>query len=92
MATEWQRTRFLPGPDLVVFELATRVPPESVVRVVVDEHVPSPAGPEHPPRPQGYALHVEPAFFVKGVQCETACDPDGANSISLTTVVIARRL
>src|SRR5207253_4200053 len=85
---DWDRRRFPPSPDLVVFELATRVPPQSLVRVVVDQNVPSPAGTERPPTAQSYALQVEPALFVNDVDCRAECDPDQSNSISLTGTVL----
>src|SRR5262249_14253473 len=78
-AGTWDHRRFPPSPDLVVFELATRVPPQSLVRVVVDQMVPSPAGPERPPKAQSYGLQVEPALFVWNVSCHVECDPDQSN-------------
>jgi hypothetical protein len=48
LAAEWDKQRFSPAPDLVVLETVTEVPPESWVRVVLDEALRSPAGPATP--------------------------------------------
>ena len=48
LTTDWDKKRFPPSRDLVVFETTTAVPPEAWVRVSVSTTVPSPAGPEKP--------------------------------------------
>src|SRR5262249_17325043 len=83
VTTDWDRRRYPVSPDLVVFELVTPVPPESAVRTTIDTAIPSPAGPEHPPRVQTHTITMERALFVDGAHCRAECDPDISNPIAL---------
>lgn len=79
--TDWDRKTYPPARDLVVFETATPVQPESWVRLAVDPAVPSPAGSATPGQEQTFTIEAERAFFVEGFYCRTECEPDGWNPI-----------
>ena len=79
LTQDWDRKRFPPSRDLVAFETVTTVPSQSRVRLTLGAGLRSPAGPATPGRAQSYALSAEPAFFVRGLECTTACDPDLRN-------------
>jgi alpha-2-macroglobulin len=81
LAAEWDKERFPPAPDLVVLETVTDVPPESWVRVVLDEALRAPAGPATPGMPQEYTVKVAPAFFIERFDCVEECNPDAANPL-----------
>lgn len=87
LAADWDKKRYPPARDLVVFETASPVAPESWVQIRVDAEVPSPAGPAVPGAAQAFTIEVEHALFASGFQCGAACDPDGANPIGLTVPV-----
>jgi uncharacterized protein YfaS (alpha-2-macroglobulin family) len=59
------------------------VPPESWIRLRVDENVKSPAGAATPGVEQEYTIEGEHAFFVRGIWCPAACDPDSRNPVRL---------
>ena len=69
LATEWDRKRFPPSPDLVVVEAVTVVPPESWVNVVLDAQLPSPVGAATPGTLQAHTVKVERAFFIDRFTC-----------------------
>ena len=69
LATDWDKKRYPPSPDLVVLESVTTVPPESWTRLTLDDKLPSPAGTATPGRAQDYFVQAERAFFVDGFAC-----------------------
>jgi uncharacterized protein YfaS (alpha-2-macroglobulin family) len=81
LTADWDKKRFPPSRDLVALESTTPVAPESWVKVMVDERVPSPAGAATPPALQSYTIQVERAFFVDSFWCESQCNPDDRNPI-----------
>ncbi|PYR61873.1 MAG: hypothetical protein DMF85_01025, partial [Acidobacteria bacterium] len=83
LAADWDKKKFPPSPDLVVFETTTAVPPESWVKLTV-AGAPSVAGPAVAEQPQTFTIQVEHEFFIKGFYCTDACDPDRSNPIELT--------
>lgn len=83
----WAKDRFPASPDLVVFETATPVLPESWVRLELDTRLPSPAGPAIPGGVQTHTIQAEPAFFVEDFRCTNACDADAWNPLRLRTAV-----
>ncbi len=87
LTQDWDRKRFPPSRDLVAFETVTTVPSQSRVRLTLGAGLRSPAGPATPGRAQSYALSAEPAFFVRGLECTTACDPDLRNPVELAADV-----
>ena len=87
LASDWDKKRFVPKPDMVVLRLTTAIPPESWVRISTDGQVPSLAGLAVSGRPQNYTIKVESAFFARMFHCDTACDPDNSNPIEFTVAV-----
>jgi alpha-2-macroglobulin len=83
LAADWDKKRYPPSPDLVVLESVTPVPPESWTRLMLDEKLPSPAGPATPGRIQDYTIEAERAFFADGFRCTGACDPESFNPIEM---------
>jgi uncharacterized protein YfaS (alpha-2-macroglobulin family) len=92
VAADWDTERLPAAPDLVVLDVTDTVPPESWVRLELDETLPSPAGPGTPGKPQVYTIRVEPAFFVDAFSCRTACDPEQRNPFLLRRDVDLTRL
>jgi alpha-2-macroglobulin len=95
-ATEWNTERFPPSPDLVVLETKPGVPPDTWMQVLIDEtlaEAPSngrrngraPARQNGRRGPQSFTIELEPTFFVAGVDCVAACDPEYRNSIQFRT-------
>jgi uncharacterized protein YfaS (alpha-2-macroglobulin family) len=82
-APAWDAQRFPPSPDLVVIELADPVPPESWVRVEIDNSAPAISGPAVPGIPQSHQFEAERAFFANGLHCRVECAPDEWNPIQL---------
>ena len=89
LATDWDKKRFAPKPDMVVLQTTTPIPPESWVQILVDGHVPSLAGLAVSDRQQTYTIKVAPAFFATSFDCEASCDPDTSNPIVFTVPVKA---
>ena len=87
LAADWDKKRFPPSRDMVVLRATTPVPPDSWVRLDTDGRLPSPAGLAVSGRAQNYTVQVESTFFVNGVYCESACDPDRANPIEFRVPV-----
>ena len=89
LAPDWDKKRFPPARDLVVFETTTAVAPEAWVRVSVLPTIPSPAGPETPGAETDYVIQVERAFFVDGFRCARECPADVGNRVSFRARVKA---
>jgi uncharacterized protein YfaS (alpha-2-macroglobulin family) len=89
IATDWDKVRFKPSPDMVVLQATTAVPPDSWVRIETDGGIPSLAGLAVSGRRQTYTIQVEPTFLVNRFDCEAACDPDNHNPIELRVPVKA---
>ncbi|HVT05704.1 MAG TPA: MG2 domain-containing protein [Thermoanaerobaculia bacterium] len=82
---DWDKKRFPPAPDLVVFETRPGVPTDSWIQVLVDGQVAGKQGTERRGARQNYTVRLEPTFFVTGFQCTEKCDPEAYNPIVLTT-------
>ncbi len=89
LTTQWDRERYPAAANLVVFESVSVIEPESHVRLVLNGRVPSPAGPATPGRAQIYTVEAEPAFFVDGFQCRSACPGDDYNPLRFRVPVRA---
>jgi alpha-2-macroglobulin len=87
LTNDWDKKKFPPAATLVAFETTADVPPESWVRLRVDEKVPSPAGHATPATDQHFTIEVEKAFFVDGFRCSIECDPDGWNPVRMRSEV-----
>ncbi len=83
LTNDWDKKRYPPSNDLVVFESASAMPPESWTRLTLDGQLPSPAGAATPGQVQEYTVQVEQAFFVAGFECRQACDPEWRNGLEL---------
>jgi uncharacterized protein YfaS (alpha-2-macroglobulin family) len=92
LTNDWDKKRYPPSPDLVALETTTPVRPESWVRLVLDERLPSPSGPGLPPRPQTFTIRAERAFFIEDFDCTRACDADAGNSVRMRAPVKAADL
>jgi hypothetical protein len=89
VATDWDKKRFKPSPDMVVLQAKTPVPPESWIRLDTDGRIPSLAGLAVSGRPQNYTIQVEETFLVTSFDCQSGCDPDNRNPIVLRRPVKA---
>jgi uncharacterized protein YfaS (alpha-2-macroglobulin family) len=90
LTSEWDRKRFPPAADLIVFETVTTVPPQSWVQLTVDGQVPSTAGPETRGEPDRFTIHAEPAFFIADFYCSSQCTPEYRNPLILHSRVSAQ--
>src|SRR5215203_3286849 len=72
---------------MLVLETTTEVPPESWVRLQVNDQLPSPAGAATPAADQHFTIEVERAFFIDGFKCGSQCDPDAANPVQMRAEV-----
>jgi len=84
---DWDKKTFPNSSSLVVLETTTEVAPEAWVRLTVAPTVPSPAGPAKPLAASHYTIQVEPAFFVDGFACVSACPADDGNALKLRSAV-----
>jgi len=82
-ATDWDRTRHPPSPDLVVLQSTMPIPTDSWVRLTLDTRVTGLQGRETPARPQEKVLQFEPTLFIDGFECKTECNPDNQNSLEM---------
>jgi alpha-2-macroglobulin len=87
LTTDWDRKRFVPGPDLVVVEAVDVVPPGSWFTIALDASLPSPSGSSTPGTVQAYTVEAEPAFFIDQFECTRTCDPDDANPLKMRVPV-----
>ena len=87
LTNDWDKKRFPPKDDLVVFETTSDVPPESWARLELDPRLPSPAGRQTPSGVQSFTIEAEKAFFINGFECTSECDPDGWNPIRMRSEV-----
>ena len=83
LTSDWDKKRYPASSNLVVFESATTIPPESWTRLTLDTRLPSPAGPATPAQVQEYTVQAENTFFVRGFDCRRGCDPDLRNGVDL---------
>jgi alpha-2-macroglobulin len=87
LTNDWDKKKFPPAATLLAFETTMVVPPESHVRLRIDERVPSPAGRAMPASDQQFTIEVEKAFFIDGFRCSIECDPDGWNPVRMRSEV-----
>jgi uncharacterized protein YfaS (alpha-2-macroglobulin family) len=81
LTPDWDRKRYPPSPELVAFEVVTRVPPQSQVRLASDGHLPSRAGPATSGVEDSFTIEVERALFIRGFHCTSACTPENRNPL-----------
>jgi len=87
LASDWDRVRFPPSPDLVVLETTAAPLPDAWIRVAVDNRTPAIEGRALPPSEQSRVVQVEPTLFVDSFYCRTQCDADGYNVASVRGAV-----
>ncbi len=87
LTNDWDKKKFPPAPTLVALETTADVPPESWVRLRLDERVPSPAGRATPAGDQHFTIEAEKAFFIDGFRCSIECDPDAWNPVRMRSEV-----
>ncbi len=87
LTNDWDKKTFPPSRDLVVLETTTAVAPGSWVKLTLGPQLPSPAGRATPGKTQDKIVEAEPAFFVDGFWCRSACDPDRSNPVRFTNEV-----
>ncbi len=92
VATDWDKKRHPPSPDLVVLDITSAVPTESWFRVQIDRSVPAIQGPALPTAVQDKRVEAERTFFVDGFSCRDACDPDRWNAIALRGSIDIKRI
>lgn len=89
LTKEWDQKRFPASPDLVVFEAVTSVPPQSHVRIGTDGRLPSRAGTATRGVEDSFIIEAEPALFVEGFRCRSACTPEDWNPVRFLAPVKA---
>jgi uncharacterized protein YfaS (alpha-2-macroglobulin family) len=82
-ARDWDKKAYPAAPNLVVLETDGVPPPETWIKVVVDEKAKGRQGDLPAGKALEETLKLEPAFFVDGFRCRAACDPDDYNPIHL---------
>ncbi len=81
--TDWDKKRFPPAKDLVVVETKPGVPPDTWIQVHLDEQLAEGRSKVASGRLQSYTIQLTPAFFVSGIDCKLACNPENYNPIAL---------
>jgi uncharacterized protein YfaS (alpha-2-macroglobulin family) len=84
LASDWNKERFPPAPNMVVMETVTPPSPEGHIQILVDASTPSPAGPAVSGRDLYTVIELEPAFFVQPMNCGVECAPSQWNPIEFS--------
>ncbi|HET7436545.1 MAG TPA: alpha-2-macroglobulin family protein [Thermoanaerobaculia bacterium] len=79
VATDWDKKKYAPAPELLVLETKPGVPPDIWMKVLLDEKLARPG--RVAAEPQEFTIQLEPTLVVSGQGCVTKCDPDYGNSI-----------
>ncbi len=93
-AKSWNRKWFPAKKEMAVFETAAAPPAGSWIRIEMAPGLHGVEGKEGTREAQGVTVRLEPAFFVEGFRCDTACDPDRYNPLRFrgrVTAAAARR-
>lgn len=93
-ADNWNKERFPPSNDMIVFETQPGIPTDSWVDVVIDPDVRGAQGAESAGIDQHFTIQLERTFFVRGdlengqqrtgFNCIEECDPDYWNPLAFT--------
>jgi uncharacterized protein YfaS (alpha-2-macroglobulin family) len=81
IATEWNKERFPAANDLVVLETKPGIAPDTAIRILIDDQF-APSAKQARGHEQTFTIELEPALFVKPMECVEKCDPDSRNSIN----------
>ncbi|HEX2122212.1 MAG TPA: Ig-like domain-containing protein, partial [Thermoanaerobaculia bacterium] len=85
LATDWDKERFRPANTLVVLETKPGVPPETWIKVLIDDQVAQSARHARAGRVQSFIIELDPMLFVRGMECVAGCDPEWRNDIYFRT-------
>jgi hypothetical protein len=82
LATDWDKTRFVPGNDLVVLETKPGLQPDTNIELLIDDKLAQ--SPRHVRTgvPQSFTIELGPTLFVNGMDCIAECDPEMRNGIN----------
>ncbi len=81
VASDWDKVRFPPAPELLVLETDAVPPPDTWLEVVVGAAARGQQGTETPGEAIATAVPLEPTLFVDGFRCHAACEPDSWNPL-----------
>ncbi|MEW6364958.1 MAG: MG2 domain-containing protein [Acidobacteriota bacterium] len=81
IASDWDKVTYPPGSDLVVVQTSVAPPPQAQIVAEFDAQLPGVEGKETPATKQSYLFKMEPAFFVKHLECSAQCSVEFYNAI-----------
>jgi alpha-2-macroglobulin len=81
ITNEWDKERWTPTPDLVVFETRPGIPPDSLIEVSLDDQLAAPSKVRSSTR-QSYDVGTEPTLFANAPSCTAECNPESYNPVS----------
>src|SRR3954451_8846382 len=84
-ATDWDKKRYKPAPELVVVETKPGVPPDTNLQIFIDDALAKRTTNVATGHPQTFTIQLSPTFFVDSVQCTAACGPDLYDPIRFRT-------
>ncbi|HEV7424805.1 MAG TPA: MG2 domain-containing protein [Thermoanaerobaculia bacterium] len=84
-ATDWDKKRYKPGPELVVLETKPGVPPDTHLQVFIDDTLAKRTTNVATGRTQTFTIELNPTFFVDKIECVSECNPDYYNPIRFRT-------
>ncbi|MFP5248097.1 MAG: MG2 domain-containing protein, partial [Thermoanaerobaculia bacterium] len=82
IATDWDKERFRPAKELVVLETKPGIPPDTQIRILIDDKLALSPRHARSGREQVYTIDVEPTLFVSGMDCVQECDPEVRNAVN----------
>jgi uncharacterized protein YfaS (alpha-2-macroglobulin family) len=86
-ATEWDKKRFKPAPELIVVETKPGVSPDTNLQVFIDDKLARHTTNVATGRTQTFTVALSSTFFVDGLECVKECNPDYFNPIRMRTGV-----
>ena len=84
-ATDWDKKRYKPAPELVVVETKPGVPPDTHLQVFIDDALAKRTTNVATGRTQTFTIELNPTFFVDKIECVSECNPDYYNPIRFRT-------
>ena len=91
-ARVWNRKWFPSAKEMAVLETTSAPVVNARMRVRIGKDARGTQGNVPAGKAQEYTISLEPAFFVTGFRCETACDPEDYNPIRFSSRVEPRPL
>src|SRR5437660_1174278 len=80
-ATDWDKKRYKPGPELVVVETKPGVPPDTHLQVFLDDALAKRTTNVATGKTQTFTIELNPTFFIDKIECVSECNPDYYNPI-----------